>query len=559
MNIYTFNRNDKKATSIRNIVLLIAFLSLLGLSGMMTTTAVAGYSRHSLRTSSFGIVDKEISLGEADASFIGEAAGRDIGKNIDIIGDFNGDGYDDVVMCSHEDIGGDAIGYAHIFFGNENGLENNMNVSDANITINEDPNCVGSSLKVRSAGDVNGDGFSDILVLTASYNNYQGQSHLFFGNNSAFPNQMDLGDANATYLGEQQQDSSGVYAAGVGDVNNDTYDDFIIGAVDYDATPNNNEGKVYLILGKESGWTMNTDLSEANASFVGEQQGNNLGSKLFKGIGDVNGDGFDDILLTSREHNDYRGKAYLIFGRESGWEHDVNVSDVNASFIGEASHDGLGVAANIVGDINGDGFADIIIGASGNDEITDRSGKAYIILGRSSSWTTNSPVDTEVSMSIVGSKRDHGVGVSLTLLGDVNNDTYNDILIGASEEGHSYLYLGKMSEWTGTQSVDASADAIFIEENDGDLEDGDIEGGGDINGDGKHDIFIGAPQNDDGGSDAGKAYLFFDFSVSILPLLLTPQEETTIDVWLPVIITVPIVGAAGMIAVIVIYMRRKGV
>jgi hypothetical protein len=105
----------------------------------------------------------------------------------------------------------------------------------------------------------------------------------------------DLSDADASFIGEASGDESGFAISGVGDVNDDGYDDFIIGAYGND-DGDDNAGQTYLILGKSSGWSMDTDLSDADASFIGVDNQDSSGVSV-SGAGDVNGDGYDDFII----------------------------------------------------------------------------------------------------------------------------------------------------------------------------------------------------------------------------------------------------------------------
>jgi len=554
-------------TRLMYVVFLFVLLGMIGITSVITVQVGVVYSKKTIQSSGFSIVDNNINLSEADASFIGDAVERSAGENIDILGDMNGDGYDDILIGCYANRSTNFYGEAHIFFGSNKDLKRNINVTNSNITLKEQPDWDGTSMNVKGIGDVNGDGCDDILAGIPgddTHGSGRGQSYLFFGKKSGWPSEMNLSDASASFYGEHKNDGAGTNLAGVGDVNNDTYDDFIIGARKND-DGGTDAGKVYLILGKASGWTHDVSLSTANASFIGEAPSDYLGIKLTKGIGDVNGDGYNDILIPTRyndEGGNLAGQVYLIFGRKTGWKKNVDISTVNASFIGEFSGDAAGQAAGIIGDINRDGYADISIGAFNNDEGGEYAGKAYIILGKASEWSMDISL-SEADMAVIGDNTQMRFGYSIARLRDVNNDTYDDLIIGAPgiggpNRGHSYLLLGKASGWSGTHSISNAADIIFSGEEEGDESGTDISGGGDVNGDSKDDILIGAPKNDAGGDDAGKVYLFFDFSTQILPLLLLPPEEpSTIDVWLPVIITVPIVSVAAVVAVVLIYMRKK--
>ncbi len=250
---------------------------------------------------------------------------------------------------------------------------------------------------VSGAGDVNGDGFDDILI-GATVNDDggidAGQTYLILGSpTAAWGMDFDLSNADASFWGEDDWDYSGFSVSGAGDVNGDGYDDILIPAY-RNGDGGAGAGQTYLILGKVSGWVMDTDLSTADASFWGEDAGDYSGEPV-SGAGDVNGDGFDDFLIGAYHNGDggaEAGQTYLIFGKVSGWAMDTELSAADASFWGEDDFDWSGSSVSEAGDINEDGFYDILIGAYGDEEGGSFAGQTYLILGQSSNDNNgNSP------------------------------------------------------------------------------------------------------------------------------------------------------------------------
>ena len=332
---------------------------------------------------------------------------------------------------------------------------------------------------------------------------------------------VNLSNADASFIGEAESDYSGDSVSGAGDVNNDGYDDVIIGSKGY----NSYDGKAYLILGKQSGWTMDVDLSNADASYVGVGTARNCG-KSVACAGDVNSDGYDDIIIGAPGDG-----AYLVLGKETGWSTDTPISNVDASFIQEGSADNAGHSVDGAGDVNGDGYDDIIVGAHYNHEGGTGAGQTYLIFGRRTGWSMSTSL-ADSNASFIGEHQDDRSGMAVAGAGDLNGDGYNDIMISAPQNdeagdnsGEVYLIFGKPSGWTMDFNLE-NADISFIGAGvDYEYCGTGISGGGDVNGDGTEDILIGANGNDEGGDQAGQAYLLTGFGNT------EPLEVYSIDTY----------------------------
>ncbi|MFX1286609.1 MAG: integrin alpha, partial [Promethearchaeota archaeon] len=498
----------------------------------------------------------DTNLSKANASFIGEAITdsnrHDLsGYSVAGAGDVNNDGYDDILIgapAKEKSEGKRGAGQTYLILGRPTtDWQMDLNLSEADASFIGENRSDNSGWSVAGAGDVNKDGYDDILIGAIGDDDggdLAGQTYLILGRPTTdWQMALDLSEANASFIGEGMDeyygDKSGWSVAGAGDVNNDGYDDILIGA------PYNNEsgtmaGQTYLILGRPTAnWQMDLDLSAASASFLGEGWDDQSGTSV-AGAGDVNNDGYDDILIGAPGNSEggwLSGQTYLILGRPTAnWQMDLDLSAASASFIGEDWGDESGWSVAGAGDVNKDGYNDILIGAIGDDDGGDLAGQTYLILGRP---TANWQMDLDLSAasaSFIGEDSDDHSGTSVTGIGDVNKDGYDDILIGATwngeggyRAGQTYLILGRpTTDWQMDLDLSA-ASASFIGENSDDYSGWSVAGTGDVNNDGYDDILIGAYGNKEGGiglnpsETAGQTYLILGY----IRIDITSPTETT--------------------------------
>ena len=384
----------------------------------------------------------------------------------------------------------------------------NLSFTDGSFWGEEPLKRAGTSISV--SGDLNGDGFDDLVIGCAEYNqsgNFSGKVFILWGKATGWAYDVNLSTTTGpTFLGEHPDDRAGASVSIVGDVNGDGTDDLAIGA------PRNKEGgntstasagKVYIIFGKtgSASWNQNVNLSNADASFFGGTPEDNAGAHV-TAAGDVNGDGFHDILIGASGNGDVgleSGKAYLMFGKASGWTNGFNLSNANASFRGEMPGDKAGNGIGGHGDVNGDGLDDIAIGAWSNkwgSNGANNTGQAYVVFGKTSGWTRNVNLST-ANASFIGEGERDWAGYEVIVAGDLNADGLDDLVINSAENG-TYgsmagridIVFGKASAW-GMHTNLSQSDMCYLSSYWGMREGSLMTPAGDVNGDLFDDFLIG--------------------------------------------------------------------
>ncbi len=250
---------------------------------------------------------------------------------------------------------------------------------------------------VSGAGDINGDGLDDLLIF-AHGATYPGITYVVFGKSSGFSAASDLTsiDGSNGFRLVKLEPSRFFFssASNAGDVNGDGFGDVIIGAGGADPNDVYNAGSSYVVFGKSSRFGATLDVSSLNGRNGFRLDGtaiNDFSGSSVNGAGDVNGDGFDDVMVSTyyaHPNGAYSGSSYVIFGKASGFDAALKLSSLNGNngfrIDGLATYDFLGRSISSAGDINGDGFDDLIIAADGADPNgNESSGSSYVIFGRS--------------------------------------------------------------------------------------------------------------------------------------------------------------------------------
>jgi hypothetical protein len=327
---------------------------------------------------------------------------------------------------------------------------------------------------IAGAGDMNGDGFDDVIIGANYYPSVSGygRAYVFLGGPGA--------ESIADLVIPAPQGTSlqwfGYSVASLGDLNGDGYSDVIVGAL-YSAT----FGEAFIYFG---GASLH---SAPDLTLTGENPCsvcNSFFGASVAGAGDVNGDGFKDVIvgspLYSTNSKSQCGQLSVFYG---GPALDA-VPDLRLD--GEADGDQLGSQVGSAGDMNGDGYADLFGSAPNNDATFTDAGAVYV-------WFGGPTPDAVPDIVIQGGSQNARIGFAVAGAGDVNGDGYSDLILNATSRTEVHY---------GGSSPDAIPDVVFARR-------GSVAGAGDVNGDGRADFVVGDPTDDTGGTDAGRVSVYF--------------------------------------------------
>jgi VCBS repeat-containing protein len=460
---------------------------------------------------------------------VGDQSGWSVGS----AGDVNGDGIDDIIIGAYgaDPNGKSRAGQSYVVFGSRGSLgtggilELSTLNSSTGLKINGTIPFDDSGISVSGAGDVNSDGVDDLIIGArfADPNGFSsGKSYVVFGSRGSLGTGgiLELSALNGSngfeLAGVAVGDQSGRSVSRAGDINGDGSDDIIIGANGADIAIKFDAGQSYVVFGTANE-APELDLNGVNDLIPGFKI-NGIAILDFSGIsvssaGDINGDGIDDLIIGANgadPNGDRSGQSYVVFGRRSGFDPNVNLSGLDGingfKINGIAANDYSSFSVSSAGDINGDGIDDLIIGASGADPNGDRSGQSYVVFG------SRTPFAAEVNLSSINGFNLNGFkingiapydqsGRSVSSAGDINGDGIDDLIIGANDadpngdrSGQSYVVFGRRTftrdvnffELSGIDGFKINGIAA------GDQSGYSVSSAGDINGDGIDDLIIGA-------------------------------------------------------------------
>jgi len=452
----------------------------------------------------------------ADVNGDGFTDFAEFGLSVSGVGDINGDGFADMIVGArgvHAD-GNLYSGASYVVFGGPFWFSSTLSVDDLlghGFRLDGIAGLDNAGYDVSGGGDINGDGHDD-LIISAPFAG-TGSVYVSFGHSGGYAATASL--AGAVEFHDSVASQIGFAVGNAGDVNGDGVSDLIIGRT----------GGAAIVYGDDA-LSGPFDLATldgtngfiaSNAPFAGSS---------VSGAGDVNGDGFDDVIIGTNVSG-AAGNAYVVFGGAGGVANVLlDELDGNNGFrltVADLLNGiQLGAALSNAGDVNGDGFDDLIIGAAYSDTHDDaEAGLSYVVFGKAGGFDAVVNVDQldgTNGFRIDGAEADDRLGIAVSSAGDVNGDGYDDLLVATElggntfpsspTAGQTYVLFGNGSGFAPTMDL-ASLSATEGVRLDGGFTISSVSAAGDVDGDGFDDIMIGAPNTGFGTDVTGVSYVIF--------------------------------------------------
>ena len=363
------------------------------------------------------------------------------GKSVASAGDVNGDGYADVIVGAYQTkvtahVTLNQVGRSYVVFGASGGFASSLSLSSLNgsngFRFDGASQFDQAGVSVASAGDINGDGFADIIVGANQVSNGLGLSYVVFGASGGFAATLHPSSLNGSngfrINGVSAGDRTGTSVASAGDVNGDGYADLFVGA--YGA--NSFAGQSYVVFGASGGFGSSLNLSTINGSngFRLDGVGGEGSGYAAASAGDLNGDGFADLIIGALFANGQVGRSYVVFGASGGLASSIALSALDGSngfrLDGVSATDQSGISVASAGDVDGDGFADLIIGAYQADPNGANSGSAYVYFSPATGGATyRGTTLVDVLRGTPDADSMTGSGRGDSLFGNAGDDTLN--------------------------------------------------------------------------------------------------------------------------------------
>ncbi|MCB9794968.1 MAG: FG-GAP repeat protein [Alphaproteobacteria bacterium] len=427
----------------------------------------------------------EVLLEFADAEFLAEEANTILGVGVGLDGDMDGDGTSDIVITAPGASG--FAGAAYVWYGGSAPRAGSTPPSSANLSLSADSSNDFLGRSVSASTDLNGDGLADVVLGATGLHADTGGVYVVYGRSPFVGLQSVPSVASLLLLGEEEGDGAGGAVCSLPDFDLDGRGDLVVGAntaagtgvayliqgpadlsgqvrlvdaavriegmssgddfgwVTVDAGDLDGDGSSDLAVGGPQTWLVDGEggyavvllggehlegeaLNAADTDVIirGGEPGGRAGRALAGGQ-DVNDDGFDDLLVGAPSINGERGGAYLIWGGSSLAE-TSRVADAGVQLLGDTQGDQAGASVLLMPDMDGDGYAEMLVGAPGEDSVEEDAGAVYVVPGHEDSGVF---ALEDAAAVLRGAAAGDGAGLTLSGGGDHNGDGRSDLLIGA--------------------------------------------------------------------------------------------------------------------------------
>ena len=487
-------------------------------------------------------------LTQANVRLDGAAASDEAGAVLAGAGDVNGDGLADVIVGA-ENAGNNGrafSGSAYVVFGQPEPADLDLAaLGTRGFRIDGAAVDDGAGASVAAAGDVDGDGRADVIVGAPYASNNgrveSGSAYVILGDaSSADLDLAALGSRGFRIDGAAANDFTADSVAGGGDIDGDGRDDVVVGAGDADGNGRNLSGTAYVVFGSAAPADLDLAALGSRGFRIGGAAADDRAGSSVSVSGDLNGDGRADLLVGAPRADgngrNLSGTTYVVFGSAAPADLDLAALGARGFRIGgAAADDRAGDSVSGAGDVNGDGLADAIVGAAEADNNgRASSGSAYVVYGRTA------PADVDLlalgasGFRIDGAAADDRAGSPVAEAGDLNGDGRDDVIVGAhlagnngrASSGSAYVVFGAPAsadlDLGGLGSRGVRIDGAAADDVAGDA----VGGVGDVNGDGRDDVMVGARLADNNGrASSGSAYVVYGFGT---PSITYPPAQLSV-------------------------------
>ncbi|MCA9076192.1 MAG: FG-GAP repeat protein [Planctomycetaceae bacterium] len=480
-----------------------------------------------------GVVTSSNKISDIAGGFTGGLGGFDyFGRSVTELGDLDGDGVTDfAVGADADDDGGDARGAVYILFMNSDGtVKSHQKISStAGGFIATLDNFDRFGVSLTNLGDLDGDDVVDLAVGVRGDDD-GGEARgavyvLFLNTDGTVKSHQKISDTEGGFTGVLENlDNFGTSLTSIEDLNGDGIADLTVGAR-FDHDGGDNRGAIYvLFLNTDGTVKSHQKVSDIAGGFTGSLDDSDFFGSSLTNLGDLNGDGLADLAVGATGDDDggsSRGAVYVLFLNADGTVNShQKISEIDGGFTASLDDsDFFGVALANLGDLDGDGIEDLMVGANGDDDGGSGRGAVYVLFLNPDGTVKRHQILSDTQGNFTATLDDgDGFGSSITKLGDLDGDGLPEIVVGAIGDDDGGLSAGAVhilsleqiippGVVTAERKISATSGGFTALLGNGDYLGGSVTDLGDLDGDGIPDLAVGASSDDEGGSGRGAIYI----------------------------------------------------